>query len=1095
MALVFTDLVGSTELAVALGPAEADSLRREHFALLRRAMAGTGGREVKNLGDGLMLAFASVAGAVRCAVRMQQAIERHNRRGGRPLTIRVAISVGDATAEEGDYFGAPVVEAARLCDAAEGGTILASEAVRLLAGDRVRVARAGELRLKGLPEPVGTWRIAWEPLSDGPGAFPLPARLSTVPPTSFIGRADVRARLRENWAAARAGGWQATLVTGEPGIGKTRIATYLAVDARAEGGAVLYGRCDEEVRAPFQPWLEAFGHLAAHAPEEILAAHAERHGGALTRLAPGLRERLPELTDPPPTDPETERWLLFAAAADLVARMAREQPLLVVLDDLHWADRASLGLLRHMASVGRADHVLVVGTFRPGDLGRSHPLTALLAELRREPGVERVDLGGLTEPEVVSLVEAVAGHELDDPSLTLAAALHRETDGNPFFVGELLRHLSESGRLDRSRGRWHVTDAAVTGTDMPQSVRDVIGGRVERLGETALRALQTAAVIGREFDVRVLAAATGEPEDELLDVLDAACDASIVAEAGEDLGHYAFVHALFPHTLYADLTGARRARLHRRVAEALETAAGDDPGPVLEALAFHWSQATRTAEPERAIHFARLAGERALGELAPDAAVGWFRQALELEEEGGEHDRALRCDLLTGLGEAQRQSGDPDFRETLLEAGEIARTLGDGDRTAHAALVNTRGYFSAAGLVDDERVAVLEAAAELLPERDVRRARVLALLATELQWDGDLERRRAMTAEAIALVRELGDDADLAHVEVLAMTGDWGPDNLGERLARTRELITLAARLNDPVISFWAVVWHGVMSAHAGDLEEADRCLARQRALVARLGQPGLRYVHETQVAWRTQIGGTVDEGEDAASAALQTGADAGEPDVMSLFFPQLLVARRAQCRLEEVVDLLRDISESLPAVSQFRAMCAIAEYDLGRVDTAAAMLDDAGADGFRGIPRDTVWLNGMIHWAELAARLGAREHAAHLRELLEPVTQVVPLEAIAAFPVLDHYRGLLDAALGEDEHAELRLRAALTLEEQLGARGFAARTRLELGRLELTRGASREGTAAIEQAAAEAAAIGIVSVEREAQAMLAALQAGGPPD
>ena len=415
------------------------------------------------------------------------------------------------------------------------------------------------------------------------------------------------------------------------------------------------------------------------------------------------------------------------------------------------------------------------------------------------------------------------------------------------------------------------------------------------------------------------------------------------------------------------------------------------------------------------------------------------------------------------------------------------RGLASGERTARAALANTRGYFASAGVVDEERITILRAAAELLPAEDPRRARVLALLSLELVWDGDYDARRALIAEAIAIARAAGDPEDLAQVLFLSMTGDWSPFNVEERVARTGELMTIAATLDDPVLEFWAAVWHGGMSAHAGDLEEADRCLGRQRSLVTRLGQPALRYVHETQAAWRIQISGTVEDAEAAATKAMETGTAIEQPDAISLYVPQLLVARRAQGRLDEVIDLLREVATGIPGVSQYAALCAAAEIDLGNIEEASAMLDAAGVNGFRDIPVDAVWLTGMVHWAEVAARLDARDHALALQAILGPVTQVLPTDVLAACPVVDHYRGMLDAAIGETERAETRLRAALTAEEQLGARGFAARTRLELGRLQLARGDHERGAATLGEAAREAAALGLVTVERDAQGMLAA--------
>ena len=321
-----TDLVDSTEMAERVGPEAAEGLRLEHFGLLRGALERTGGREVKNLGDGLMVVFSSASEALACAVGMQQAVEARNRRVEEQLGVRIGLSLGEATVQDGDYFGEPVVESARLCAQAQGGQVVVNALLRQLAGSRDghRFQSLGGLELKGISEPVQAFELQWEPAAGG--GIALPERLRELPPTGYVGRVAERARLQELWGQAREGSLRLALISGEAGVGKTRLSTHLALQAHGEGATVLYGRCDEDLGVPYQPWVQALRYFVAEAPRAVLRAHVERHGGELARLTPTLGERVPDLPAPRQSDPETERYLLYAAAAGLLEGRASRSP-------------------------------------------------------------------------------------------------------------------------------------------------------------------------------------------------------------------------------------------------------------------------------------------------------------------------------------------------------------------------------------------------------------------------------------------------------------------------------------------------------------------------------------------------------------------------------------------------------------------------------------------------------------------------------------------------------------------------------------------------------------------------------------------------
>ena len=714
---LFTDLVDSTALASRLGPEAAEELRRAYFIVLRTSVADTGGSEVKSTGDGLHAVFPSVSSALSCAVATQQAIDRHNQTAAEPLAVRIGISHGEVEpADDGDYYGASVVEAARLCAKADGGEIVTTELVRALSGGRGghHFEAIGAVELKGLGEPVGACRVLWVPTRAPGWSLPLPPRLRVAEGSCFVGREREFVHLEECRKAVTADrGRRAVLVGGEAGIGKTSLVSVVARHAYYVGIAVLYGRCDEELGIPYQPWAEVLGELIEHAPEEVLRAHVEARAGDLATLVPGLANRFADVPPARSSNPDTERHLLFSAVLDLLGRVSAELPMLILLDDLHWADRPTLQLLRHVVSGSASLRLMVLGTFRPADVGVDDPLAELLAALHREIGVERMALGGLGDLELLSLLEAVAGHEVPY-GLALRDALGAETDGNPFFVLEILRHLAETGALGRGDGQW-VARPGLSFERLPVSVREVIGRRVHQLGGDATGTLAAASVIGRDFDLELLSAVVEKDPDVLLDVLDRAIASALIADAPDHPGCYTFVHALIQHALYDELSAARRQRLHRRVAEALESLPGDREDRVGE-LAQHWYAATQPADLEKTIEYSVAAGDRAQRRLAPDEAVRWYRQALEILDRFEPDDRDHeRCEVLLRLGTAQRLAGGPGFRETLLEAAGFALRLGDTNRLVDAALTNTRSFAVSVGSLDRERVDVLA--------RGARRAR------------------------------------------------------------------------------------------------------------------------------------------------------------------------------------------------------------------------------------------------------------------------------------------------------------------------------------------------------------------------------------
>jgi DNA-binding SARP family transcriptional activator/tetratricopeptide (TPR) repeat protein len=1099
---LFTDLVGSTELLARLGDDAAEELRRTHFALLRRTVAEAGGQEVKSLGDGLMVTFASPLAALGCAVAIQRAIAEHN--AGHPdpgLVVRVGLHAGEPVRAEDDYFGTTVVVARRLCDLARGGQILASELLAGLVSSRggFRFHPLGRLALKGLPDPVPAVDVDWRPgvalptlapgVAEPPPPIPLPGLL-TGAGRVFVDRESELDRLRVGWKEARAGRRRVLLVGGEPGVGKSRLAAALAGEVGAAGAVVLAGRCDEDLGVPYQPFVEAFRHLVDHTPDPHLVPRLGRFGGELIRLVPELAERIPGLPPPLRSDPETERYRFFDAVAAWVSATSSDAPVLLVLDDLQWAAKPTLLLLRHVVRSPASMRLLVVGTYRDTELGPANPLSELLADLRRDGAVERLSLSGLDEAGVLAVMERAAGHDLDEEEREVAHAVHQETEGNPFFVWEVLRHLAETGAVVRREGRW-VTERPVAELGIPEGVRDVVGRRLSRLSEGANRMLAAGAVAGTEFDLPVLQAATGVGEETLLSAVEEAVGARLVTEAPGGASRYRFAHALVRATLYDGLSAARRTMLHRRLVEAIESIHDARLDDYLPALAHHCARGAAPGSQEmvKAVAYATRAGDRALAQLAHDEAVVWYRQARELLDASGPSvDEVRRCELLISLGEAQRRAGDPGYRETLLAAAHQAQELEDPVRLARAALANSRGVFSLASEVDADRVTVLEAAIQALGSRDAGlRARLLITLAAELEFSANLEQRRRLTTEALAEARRLGDPHTLGYVlatgyfpTVALLDVDLLEDN-------ATQLVAVGEQLGDPALRFWGAGWGCVTGVIVGDLPAARRQVDAALRLAEELGQPFMRWTAMFANANLSLIAGRLSEAEALAQAAFDVAQAAGLPDAFRNYGGQLFWIRYEQGRLEELLPLLGRAVQRQGPFTLARAAFCLALCDLDRPEEARPVFAELTATGF-ALPLGSTFLYGMAMLAEVSARLGDAETAPLLLALLAPHHALVATSGGGSSGPVAHYLGLLATTLGRHDAAEAHFEEAARIEDRMGAPAWLARTRLEWARMLLVRrqpGDDARARDLLGQALTTARELGLGNVERRAAALL----------
>ncbi len=1098
VAILFTDIVDSTVLSQSLLPEVADDVRRGHFSLLRQAVTEAGGTEVKNLGDGLMVVFASASAALDCGVSMQQGVERDNRDRENPVGLRVGLSGGEVTREDADYFGDPVVEAARLCSLCDGGQILATDIVRGMAGRRNRheSRSLGGLFLKGLPEPVETVEMSWVPLgeADSGTSVPLPSRLGIRPEVGVVGRSPEAEAMADAFKQVASGaGREVVLVSGEAGLGKTTLVAEASRSAFEAGACVLFGHCEEELATPYQLFAEALGHYVTYAPEDQLRHQVATHGSELVRLVPALASRIPDLPPTKATDSDTERYLLFAAVVGFVSMATQNQPVVLVLDDLQWADKGSLLLLQHLAASEVPMRLLVLGTYRDSELSNAHSLVETLGALRRLSGVSRLGLVGFDDTGVLALMEAAAGHNLDDVAVGLAHAIYRETDGNPFFVSEVLRNLWETGAIYRDpNGRWVAVDS-LEGMALPDSVREVVGSRVVRLGRDAQRVLSVASVIGRDFDLDLLARATNTSDDDLLDILEAASAVALVREPENAAGRYNFAHALIQHTLYEDLGPNRRARAHRRVAEALEDLSADRHGGRVDELARHWFSATQPIDLAKAIRYSREAGDAALKALAPANALRYYVQALDVYPQTTDPDPVLGIDLAIGLGTAQRQTGNPDYRNTLLNAARRAADLGDMNRLVAAVLANNRGVVSSVIAFDTEKVEILEKALDRLSTDDPDRALVLATLCSELTFESPLHRLQALADEAVVIAETFDDDEVIVRVLNLVFDPLQVPPLLEQSLIRSADALIRAGRIGDPVLLYFAAGFRAIAAARSADIEEMDRCMEIMGSLAKQLDQPIFTWGYTLWRAGRALIAGETDQAERLATEAFQIGTDSGQPDATLLFGMQFMAVHLQRGTVGDLVPLIEQMAAEMPQPppASLSGVLAAAHVEGERIDTARHLLEGFAALDF-DLPLGQDWIKGMVAFAEAAVECRDPKYAGPLFDRLAPWAYQWSCDTVTAEGPVSHFLGGLATVLGRYDEADAYFALSAEFSGRAAAKFFAARTDFSWGRMYAERGAPGDIEKArdlLTKAQSAAEINGFGTVERRAAATLQELR------
>lgn len=861
---------------------------------------------------------------------------------------------------------------------------------------------------------------------------------------AFCGRRFELDALQASWAMALAGPGQLVLVAGEPGIGKTRLLAEWAARAHAQGVSVLYARCDQDAGRPYQCFVDALSPWLRQAPNDLLGDMTSDERPELAALFPELARRCLSGGVLAPIDPETARLHLFDAFAGLVTGASARQPMVIILDDLHWADASSLMMLRHLSRHLGPGGLLVVGSHRHSGLS-TLPLVSTVDDLARDPGFTSLELAGLSADEVVALVAESSPLNSRADLAQLGVVLHQATAGNPLFVRQMVSHLSTAP------DEYFAADGAMlVEPPLPVGVRDVIGRRLSSLSPFTLDVLSTAAVIGTEFDLPVLEAVLDGTD--VLTAIEEAERSRLVAADGSCPERFGFTHILIHRAAYDRPSAARQSRLHYRVGQTLESLAGGDTKP-MAALAYHFAAGARSGSTAKAVEYAVAAGRQAMEQLAFEVAGATAERGLRALALEPSPDISRRCELRLLLAEARLYLPDiAGCKDMAGLAGGDARQLGSTEQLVRAAVIGS--YLIIFGQPNEITTRLCQDALAALEEDDwTPRALVLAGSANQVTFtEGDSLRAELFSGRAVAAARRSGDVTAMSralfvHGEVLG----WS-ERIEDRLTISQELTALGRQHDDPRVEASGHHLSALARLESGDLAGFDTDMARVEALRHTIGYWYLGMFVDLWKGMRAMLDGRLSEVEPLAEALLARVND--DPTAFSLYIGQLGWLRRDQGRLAEMRPWVLNAVDANPNVVGFRAGLALIHAELGELEPAAQLLDGVAADGFSGLSRDVSWTLCLASFAEVAAVLGDEPRAQALTELLLPRAGhiIVAAKGMACLGAADRFLGMLAGACGDWASAESWYGSALRVETSAGFTTLAARTRIAYARTLLQR-------------------------------------------
>jgi class 3 adenylate cyclase/tetratricopeptide (TPR) repeat protein len=762
LTIMMTDVVSSTEPLRSRVDQNADDVLALQAAVVHRQVAAFGGRVHKSLGDGFLISFPSPVAAVRAAAAIQRALHEHNTADPQhSIENRIGLHTGEVTEADGDLLGQAVHAAARVMAEAGGGQILTTDDVRKFVEPQLNLSFFdwGLFWLRGFPESWRLYEVSWNDTSRGvrPSAVPEPL-------TPFVERDAERATLRRLVDEARAGHGSLGLVAGEAGVGKSRLVAEIGEEAEAGGIRVLTGHCVERMGAPpYLPYVEIIEQAISSQRSPLALRQALGDvAPEIARIAPALRRAFPDIPAPIEVPAELARRYVWNSFSEFLGRAAQRQPLLLVLEDLHWADESTVLLTEYLAPLLSEMPVLVLGTYRDLEVDLNHPMTRVILQLHPRRLVKRVSLRRLSVDGVRTMLAALTGQSAPEQ---LVRIIEGETEGNPFFVEEVYLHLVESGELLDEHGRLR-PDLRLDDVSVPESIRLVLGQRLDRLAPSTREVLVGAAVSGRAFDSEVAGDVAGVGPDALVEAFDEAEQARLVIP-GKGPGQLVFSHELIRQTLLSGLSATKRQHLHRKAAEAISRRYADDLEAHAGDLAYHLSRAGRSGDRESLVRYLTVAGDRAFEAAAFDDAVDHFEHALSLVPGNEQFGRAQ---LLERLAMALRSVGRwDDALRTMYETLDRYEALGESEAIGRMGWAMVYQLVWSARMMEGVQMGQRTLAA-LGTTVSADKARLLSAVALAISISRDYARARATFDQARALAEQVGNEralADVLHMQTI----------------------------------------------------------------------------------------------------------------------------------------------------------------------------------------------------------------------------------------------------------------------------------------------------------------------------------------
>jgi transcriptional regulator with XRE-family HTH domain len=867
---------------------------------------------------------------------------------------------------------------------------------------------------------------------------------------AFVDREEELGVLRDAWSSAKAGRRVLTLIGGEPGIGKTALTAELARQVHFDGGLVLYGRWDEHVLAPYQAFREALDDYARACPDGLLREDLAGLAEEIARLCPEPAHRVGASAAPAQAAAEAERFRLFESLDAWVRRIADRHPVLLVLDDLQWADQPSLFLLQHLMRARRSTPLLTVAMYRDIGPERSE-LARALPSLSRDIDCRRLTLRGLEHHAVTTLLEDAVGRPFGERESVMVAQLEFETAGNPFFLLEMANHLSEVGAFDRDVVRLGETPA-----EIPQSIRDMIRSRLRRLPDSCAETLAIASLIGERFDVALLASAASLTDAATVDVLEEAARAGLiaeidVAEIDDEPDCWRFSHSLTRRVTSEELSRGHRARLHQRIGETLESRPGVPPAE----LAHHFGAAASRGSAQKAVGYGRLAGQRALREVAAEVAVRHFRRALELLDRFGPQDQALRCELLLDLADAHDRAGEYASRdERFAEAADSARRLENGELFARAAL-GYGGILPAAVRPDLRAQALLEEALKRLGEEDNGAwARIQARLAHWLHSVRRYPERLALSDRSVAAARGAADPRTLATVLLHRCWALDGPDDVGDALTVATEIVDIGRELDDSELKLEGLRIRLAAQFESGDHAAARRTAHDMKALAEEVRHPEFMRLSAMWDITVASLEGRYKEAEELAAELRRRLEQIGHSQAQLIAVAQSVSWRLLQGNATGYATLFEGLSVAEPANLAWPAIAAWSLAESGARDRAGALLRQTEPALAADADKNYLWWAVIVGFSGAVDLVEDRRWAEALYDLAAPYAGSNCTLGVASFlGASDHWLGVLASAAGRFPEAIAHLEAALARHRDMGARPWIALTEEAYSHVLSTRG------------------------------------------